>query len=96
MYSRDPQTDAFSSPSSESYSAVTSWLNGNGIKTTNLTDNAQWLSFSVSVGKASELFGTDFSVYTHTDSGTDIIRTMSYSVPSDLSAHIDLVHPTTS
>lgn len=48
----------------------------------------------VPVSKANELLETEFSVYTHGDTGKQAIRTLSYSIPADLVGHLDLVHPT--
>ena len=52
------------------------------------------MAFEVPVSKANELFDADFSVYTHEQTGLEVIRTMSYSIPADLQGHLDLVHPT--
>ncbi len=48
----------------------------------------------VPVSKANELFDADFSVYTHDETGTEAVRTLSYSIPAELQGHLDLVHPT--
>jgi tripeptidyl-peptidase-1 len=48
------------------------------------------------VAKANELLSTDFSVFTHLESGMTSIRTLAYSIPRALQGHIDFVHPTTS
>jgi tripeptidyl-peptidase-1 len=38
------------------------------------------------------MFGADFHVYKHT-AGREIIRTLSYSVPSHLKGHVELMYP---
>lgn len=55
-----------------------------------------WLSISVPLSKANELFDADFDVYTHTASGKQAIRTLSYSIPTELVGHLSFVHPTVS
>ena len=54
-----------------------------------------WLGFSVPVSKANDMFNAEFSIYQHVASGKEQIRTLSYSIPSSLSEHLDYVHPTT-
>ncbi|KAJ6516949.1 family S53 protease-like protein [Mycena vitilis] len=50
----------------------------------------------IPVEKANELLSTQFSVFTHVDSGKTSIRTLEYSIPAALQGHIDFFHPTTS
>ncbi|KZT71838.1 subtilisin-like protein [Daedalea quercina L-15889] len=88
------EAEAFVAPKQETASAVNAWLNENNLQATALTPTGDWLAVSVSVSQANELFGTNFSVYTHTATGKDTIRTLSYSIPTDLVGHLDLVHPT--
>ena len=57
------------------------------------TAAGDWLSFSTSVGKASELFQTNFSYYTHAPSGAQSIRALAYSLPRHLHEHVDAVLP---
>lgn len=75
-------------------SAVNAWLNENGLEAVPISPAGDWLSVSVPVSKANDLFDTEFSVFTHTASGQKSIRTLSYSIPTDLVGHLDLVHPT--
>ena len=53
------------------------------------------LGFSIPVSKANELFAADFSVFTHQATGEQAIRTLSFSIPSALTSHVEFVHPTT-
>jgi len=75
---------------------VTQWLSDNGAESTALTPAGDWISFAVPVSKANQMLKADFSVFTHLDSGKESIRTLEYSLPADLSSHINLVAPTTS
>ena len=61
-----------------------------------ISATGDWLSFEVPVSKANELFDADFAVYTHSETGKQAIRTLSYSIPADLEGHLDFVHPTIS
>ncbi|KAI7972841.1 hypothetical protein EIK77_000728 [Talaromyces pinophilus] len=78
-------------PSDASVEAVTNWLNEAGI--TEVYNNGQSIHFGTTVSKANSLLGADFNYYS--DGGSTKLRTLAYSVPSDLKAAIDLVSPTT-
>ncbi|KAJ2981143.1 hypothetical protein NUW54_g10910 [Trametes sanguinea] len=90
------EVETFMAPKPESVAAVNAWLKENNIVTTKATPAGDWLSFSVPVNQASKLLNAEFSVFNHTASGTTAIRTLAYSIPSDLQGHLDLIHPTTS
>lgn len=89
------QAAAFAAPTSDTQQAVNAWLAENDITATPLTPAGDWLSFSVPVSKANELFDADFSIFTHEATGKEAVRTLAYSIPADLKGHIDFVHPTT-
>lgn len=40
------------------------------------------------------MFDADFTVFEHEETGQQSIRTLAYSIPTDLVGHLDLVHPT--
>lgn len=82
------------SPRAESVSAVNAWLDEHGLSATPITPAGDWLMIDVPVCKANELFETEFSIYTHDATGKQAIRTLSYSIPTELVGHLDLVHPT--
>jgi tripeptidyl-peptidase I len=75
--------------------AVNAWLKANDVAAKTLSPAGDWLGISLSVEDASKLFDADFSVFTHQDSGKDIVRALSYSIPADLQGHLDFVHPIT-
>ena len=81
-------------PKPESVDAVNAWLKENDITVTKTSSAGDWLSFSIPVSKASDLLDAQFSVFNHTDSGKTVIRTLAYSIPSDLQGHLELIHPT--
>ncbi|KAK7024068.1 subtilisin-like protein [Favolaschia claudopus] len=88
--------EAFARPSEETTAAVTQWLSSHGVESTTLTPAGDWISFTVPVSKAREMLNAEFSVFTHIDSGKESIRTLEYSLPAELAAHINLISPTTS
>lgn len=85
----------FVAPTQDTVEAVTAWLKENDIEASQASPAGDWLSFSIPVSKANELFDADFSVFTHTSTGSQTIRTLSYSIPTDLKGKLDFVHPTT-
>ena len=89
------QVNTFVTPKRETVEAVNKWLSENNVTATNITSAGNWLSIEVPVSKANELFDADFSTYKHINTGQNITRTLSYSIPADLSGHISVVHPTT-
>ncbi|KAF8575000.1 family S53 protease [Ramaria rubella] len=89
------EVESYVAPTSETLSAVNTWLNSNGVEASNASSAGDWITTSMPVSKANTLFGAEFSVFTHQETGKQTIRTLSYSIPSYLKGHIDLVHPTT-
>ena len=84
----------FVAPSQDSVNAVNAWLKEVGVTATTISPAGDWLSVSVPISKANELFDADFSVFKHTETGKEAIRTLSYSIPKELDGHLDFVHPT--
>ena len=41
------------------------------------------------------MLDADFSVFTHDESGTQIVRALQYSIPENLAGHLQVVHPVT-
>ncbi|RPD63795.1 family S53 protease [Lentinus tigrinus ALCF2SS1-6] len=89
------EVESFVAPKQESVDAVMAWLKENDIEATKASPAGDWLSFSIPVSKANSLLDADFSEFTHIDSGTTSIRTLTYSIPADLKGQLDFVHPTT-
>jgi tripeptidyl-peptidase I len=90
------QVESFAAPSDETVEAVSEWLNSFNITATPATPAGDWIKFTIPVSTASQLLNADFSVFNHTRSGKTIVRTLEYSIPSALQAHVKAVHPTTS
>ncbi|KAJ7595347.1 family S53 protease-like protein [Mycena floridula] len=84
----------FAKPAAESLTAVSAWLGSKGLNYTKVSSAGDWLGFSLPVHKANEYLGTNFSVFTHEETGSQIIRTLAYSIPDHLKDHVKVVHPT--
>ncbi|KAI0066344.1 subtilisin-like protein [Artomyces pyxidatus] len=88
------EVNAFVSPKPETVAAVDAWLSENGLTAKTLSPSGDWLGFQTTVSEANELFGADFSTFTHDETGETAVRTLAYSIPASLQGHLDLVHPT--
>ncbi|KAI0646520.1 family S53 protease [Trametes meyenii] len=89
------EVEKFVAPKPETVAAVTAWLKDNDIEATQASPAGDQLSFSIPVSKANALLDAEFSVFNHTPTGKTSIRTLAYSIPTDLKEHLDFVHPTT-
>ena len=81
-------------PSPDSVSLVNEFLSSHGVTAQTISPAGDWLSFSVPVSQANEMFDADFQVFEHSETGQQSVRTLAYSIPTELQGHLDLVHPT--
>ncbi|KAE9408892.1 hypothetical protein BT96DRAFT_932213 [Gymnopus androsaceus JB14] len=75
------------SPTSETVSAVTAWLQESNKLLSNISVTGaidDWGSFSTDLSLANELLDADFEIFTHIETGNTITRTLAYSLPQDL------------
>ncbi|CCM03036.1 uncharacterized protein FIBRA_05153 [Fibroporia radiculosa] len=96
LLNKAPQANQYLAPTQNSVAVVNEWLSGNGISATTISSAGNWLAVSVPVSLANEVLDANFSIFTHEGSGQQSIRTLSYSIPSELKGHLDLIHPTVS
>ncbi|KAJ8517886.1 hypothetical protein ONZ45_g4995 [Pleurotus djamor] len=90
--------EALVAPHPESLVAVDSWLRHHGFGPADVVHRSgggDWLSLSMTVSQAETMLSTKYNVYMHPGSEEYVVRTLSYSLPRELHAHIDLVTPTT-
>ncbi|KAJ7920814.1 family S53 protease-like protein [Mycena leptocephala] len=87
------EAKAFMEPTTESLTAVTAWLDSHGLKASVASPYGEWLKVDVPVSKANEMLDANYETFTHIETGKQIIRTLAYSLPADLHAHIEAVHP---
>ena len=85
------QVDSILKPTSDSKTAVTSWLKQNGV--TQYSTDGFFVNFATDVQTANGLLGANFKHYTK--DGVTKLRTLSYSVPDNVAQHVDFVTPTT-
>ena len=90
------EVETYMKPTNETTSKVYAWLSENCIQATAISPARDWLSVQMSVSLANDIFDADFSVFTHSVTEKQTIRTLTYSVPTDLADHLSLVHPTVS
>ncbi|EJD00679.1 family S53 protease [Fomitiporia mediterranea MF3/22] len=88
------EVEEFVKPSQDSINIVNQFLLTHGITATVASPASDWLTFSVPVSKANNMFQADFSVFQHEETGKQSIRTLAYSIPTELQGHLNLVHPT--
>ncbi|EJD41708.1 family S53 protease [Auricularia subglabra TFB-10046 SS5] len=89
------QVEEYVRPPPEVVAAVKAWLSDNGITPSTISPAGDWLAFSVPVSKANTIFRANFTVFSHGETGDSSVRTLSYSIPTELRGAIDVVHPTT-
>ncbi|KAJ6473797.1 family S53 protease [Mycena sanguinolenta] len=90
------EVESFARPSAETTAAVNQWLSANSIDSTPVSAAGDWISIAVPVSTASSLLNANFSVFTYTATGQQLIRTREYSIPASLQSHIKVIMPTTS
>ncbi|KAF7319284.1 ATP-binding cassette transporter [Mycena chlorophos] len=90
------QVAEYVKPDAASLAAVTSWLQANNIASKSISAAGDVLQIQIPVSQANTLFDTQFSTYTHSAINGTSIRTLQYSLPSDVAPHVAYVHPTTS
>ncbi|KAF9564221.1 subtilisin-like protein [Agrocybe pediades] len=91
------QAEAFMAPHPDSTAAVNEWLEFHGIdpSSTQRSKAGDWITLRVSVAQAESMLNTKYNIYEHGPSGDQVLRTLSYSLPQELHAHVDVVSPTT-
>ncbi|KAJ6450427.1 family S53 protease-like protein [Mycena vitilis] len=89
------EVKAFVQPSAETDAAFNAFASANGLKPTVISPNGDWVSITLPVSQANDLFAAQFEVFSHPSLAGNIMRTLSVSLPSELVGHVDVVHPTT-
>ncbi|KAJ7742248.1 Pro-kumamolisin, activation domain-containing protein, partial [Mycena metata] len=89
------EVKSFVAPSTDALNAFNAFTSANGLKSSVISPYGEWVSVTLPVSKANQLFGAKFTNFTHTDLPGPIIRTLSVSLPSELANFVHVVHPTT-
>lgn len=91
----DKQISNFFAPSTETVRTVRTWLNSSGISSKRIMHSAGrgWLQFEATVAEMEVLLKTTYWQYKHR-SGKSHLSCHEYSVPEQISRHIDFITPT--
>ncbi|KAJ7626966.1 subtilisin-like protein [Roridomyces roridus] len=87
------EVDAHVAPSRKTTDVVQAFLASNDLTASNATSAGDVLSLEITVEKASALFAADFQTFQSAESGSTVVRTLAYSMPSALLNHVKYVHP---
>ena len=85
-------------PHPNSVKAVQEWLCFHGIHQSSIvqeTGAGDWITARVSAAQAERMLGTEYNIYHNPASSERVVRTLSYSLPRELTPHINVVAPTT-
>ncbi|KAK6974942.1 family S53 protease-like protein [Favolaschia claudopus] len=86
---------SFVAPSPTTLTAFTAFLSSNGLESSAISPFGDWHTLTLPVSQANTLFGAKFTNYTHPALRAPITRTLSLSLPAELSGHVEVVHPST-
>lgn len=91
------QVSELDAPHQDTLELVNSWLEHHGVLSSlSTTQGGSWLKLvGVPVSKANDLLDASFQLYQYTDTNDTILRTISYSLPEVLHAHVQTITPTT-
>ncbi|KAH8992289.1 subtilisin-like protein [Lactarius hatsudake] len=85
-------------PHPDTLDLVSSWLRHHDIPSSSIsmTLGGNWLRVAgVSVSQANRILGASYQLYQHVETNDTVLRTISYSLPEVLHAHIQTIVPTT-
>ncbi|EEB99179.1 hypothetical protein MPER_01192, partial [Moniliophthora perniciosa FA553] len=86
--------DPVVAPHADSTAVVEEWLEFHGVEGAAST-SGEWIAIRLPVAHAERMLNTKYGLYHHDKSKDTVLRTMSYSLPRELMAHVDVVSPTT-
>ncbi|KAF8969346.1 peptidase S8/S53 domain-containing protein [Flammula alnicola] len=91
------EVEALVAPHPDSLSAVNNWLTGFDFKEEDLVRSPakDWITIKVPMSMAEKMLDTTYNIWKHTSSGDELVRTTSYSLPSSLHEHVEVIQPTT-
>ncbi|KAK7045104.1 family S53 protease-like protein [Favolaschia claudopus] len=91
------EVKSYVQPSNETRDAFTTFASANGLTPPFvLSPNEDWMSLTLTVGAANQLFAASYQLFTADGLPAPFIRTLSISLPSELAGHIEVIHPSTS
>ncbi|ESK88090.1 tripeptidyl peptidase a [Moniliophthora roreri MCA 2997] len=88
------EVEALVAPHADSTAAVEEWLEFYSAKGETST-SGEWITIRLPVADAERMLNAKYGLYHHDKSKDTVLRTLSYSLPRELMAHVDVVSPTT-
>lgn len=82
-------------PSDQALDPVLSWLASKDVPSDTLDVHGNWITFTVPLYQAEALLETHFDNFYNKETGATVIRTLQYSVPTEVYPFVQLVQPTT-
>lgn len=76
-------------------SRILAWLHSENVSPREIKVNSNWVTFKTPVSQAERMLKTEYFHYHHHATHSTVLRTLGYSVPSDIHPHIQLIQPTT-
>ncbi|KAA1474733.1 family S53 protease [Dentipellis sp. KUC8613] len=95
QYLTKKQVEALVAPAPESVSALDSWLSSHNLSSQQLSPSGDVRGVNLTVAQANELLSANYSTFVNQAANLTAVRTLSYSIPNDLLAHVTTVYPTT-
>lgn len=80
-------------PNQAAVSSVREWLESAGI--TDIEEDSDWINFRTTVDAANSLLDTEFMYYVNEVKDVRRLRTLGYSIPESVAAHVNMIQPTT-
>ncbi|KAJ6111815.1 hypothetical protein N7523_007876 [Penicillium sp. IBT 18751x] len=74
---------------------ILAWLDSEHVSPSKFKINGNWITFRTPVSQAERMMKTKYFNYHHQATNSTVLRTLGYSVPSDVHPHIQLIQPTT-
>ncbi|OJJ48643.1 hypothetical protein ASPZODRAFT_150833 [Penicilliopsis zonata CBS 506.65] len=91
---RDDVRD-FLQPATETLENILGWLDTEHVPENSIQTDGYWITFSVPVSQAEQIFNTQFYYFHNMDSDATLVRTLQYSVPDNVYVDVQMIQPTT-
>ena len=82
-------------PSTHASEAVSDWLVAQGVSSSAIEDDGDWINFKAPVIDAERILHTHFHFYSNSVNKAERIRTLQYSIPEDVASYVHMIQPTT-
>lgn len=88
------QLKAFTAPSTKTIDSVQSWLESqSGVSNAVYESAREAFSFDVTASTANEMLSAEFASFREPVTGSVVVRSLTYTLPSQVAEHVALVHP---